>query len=142
MKAKQQLEEKIIDSYLSNKIDNGLKNGLLMFINGRSTKELNRVGNVLNNLKQLNYVNKAGARAASLKEYKLDTSNEEHVRGVFNSLVKKGFLNKEDQENYSLSDYLGIDPDILTDEEFVTLYELIKMQFGLYYGNQEVNDGI
>lgn len=139
MKAKQQLEEKIINLFLNKKIDNFYKEGLLTYLNDLSITQLNRLEEVLNNPVDLACSNKAAARIKALlqKEYQLNVLDEEHVQDVFNSLVEKGFLNVDDQKNYSLADYLSLDPDILTDEEFMHVYQLIQMKLKPYLEKRE-----
>lgn len=139
MKAKQQLEEQIIDLFLNKKINNFYKEGLLTYLNDLSVTQLNRLEEVLNNPVELAYSNKAAKRIKALfqKEYQLDDLDEERVRDVFDSLVEKGFLNVDDQKNYSLSDYLSLDPDILTDEEFMHFYRLIQMKLKPYFIKSE-----
>lgn len=134
---KKQLEEQIINLYLNNNINNDLKEKLLSTLNDCFNKQqLNRLKIVLNNPTYLKNVVSFSERQLALKEDKFDIlertiADETHARSVFNSLVKKGFINGNDQKGYSVYEYyLNLNPDTLTDEEFVTFDSFFEMQYG------------
>lgn len=135
-KMKKTLEEQIIYLYLNNNIDNNLKENLLATLNRCSSEQLNRFEILLNNPTYLKNAASFSERQLALKEDKLDIlkrtlADETHAKSVFDCLVKKGFINGNDQKGYSVyNHYMDLNPDTLTDEEFVTFDCFFEMQYG------------
>ena len=133
---KKTLEEQIIYLYLNNNIDNNLKENLLATLNRCSSEQLNRFEILLNNPTYLKNAASFSERQLALKEDKLDIlkrtlADETHAKSVFDCLVKKGFINGNDQKGYSVyNHYMDLNPDTLTDEEFVTFDCFFEMQYG------------
>ena len=133
---KKQLEEQIINLYLNNNINNNLKENLLATLSLCYSEHMNRFENILNNPTYLKNATSFSERQLALKEDKFDIlertiADETHAKSVFNSLVKKGFINGNDQKEYSVYEYyLNLNPDTLTDEEFVTFDSFFEMQYG------------
>lgn len=136
---KKQLEEQIINLYLNNNINNNLKENLLATLSLCYSEHMNRAffkfENILNNPTYLKNATSFSERQLALKEDKFDIlertiADETHAKSVFNSLVKKGFINGNDQKGYSVYEYyLNLNPDTLTDEEFVTFDGFFEIQY-------------
>lgn len=135
-KKKKTLEEQIIYLYLNNNIDNNLKENLLAILNRCSSEQLNKFEILLNNPTYLKNAASFSERQLALKEDKLDIlkrtlADETHAKSVFDCLVKKGFINENDQKGYSVyNHYMDLNPDTLTDEEFVIFDGFFEMQYG------------
>ena len=142
-KMKKTLEEQIIYLYRNNNIDNNLKETLLATLNQCSSEQLNRFEILLNNPTYLKNAASFSERQLALKEDKLDIlkrtlADETHAKSVFDCLVKKGFINGNDQKGYSVyNHYLDLNPDTLTDEEFVTFDCFFEMQIWKNFKNNE-----
>ena len=141
---KKQLEEQIINLYLNNNINNDLKEKLLSTLNDCFNKQqLNRFEILLNNPTCLKNAASFSERQLALKEDKLDIlertlADETHAKSVFDCLVKKGFINGNDQKGYSVyNHYMDLNPDTLTDEEFVTFDCFFEMQIWKNFKNNE-----
>lgn len=133
---KKKLEEQIIYLYLNNNINNNLKENLLATLSLYSSEHMNRFENILNNPTYLKNATSFNERQLALEEHKLDIlektiADETHAKSIFDSLVKKGFINGNDQKGYLVYEhYLNLNPDTLTDEEFVTFDGFLEMQYG------------
>lgn len=142
-KMKKTLEEQIIYLYRNNNIDNNLKENLLATLNRCSSEQLNRFEILLNNPTCLKNAASFSERQLALKEDKSDIlertlADETHAKSVFDCLVKKGFINGNDQKGYSVyNHYLDLNPDTLTDEEFVTFDCFFEMQIWKNFKNNE-----
>ena len=142
-KMKKTLEEQIIYLYRNINIDNNLKENLLATLNRCSSEQLNRFEILLNNPTYLKNAASFSERQLALKEDKLDIlkrtlADETHAKSVFDCLVKKGFINGNDQKGYSVyNHYMDLNPDTLTDEEFVTFDCFFEMQIWKNFKNNE-----
>jgi hypothetical protein len=131
MKTKQQLEEQIIDMYLSNKISSDTKDAKLLFLNlYPSKKGLKFIESMLKKPRELEFMRKVVDREIDLEEKGLEISDmsKEYVKSIFNSLVQKRFLKKVGKE-YALTHNSNLDPDSLSDAEALVYVKFREMVF-------------
>lgn len=133
---KKKLEEQIINLYLNNSINNNFKEKLLAILSNSFDEQLSRFQSILNNSMYLKNAANFNKRQCALEEHKLDIlerifGDETHAKSVFDSVVKKNFINGNDQKGYSVyNHYMELNPDVLTDEEFIIFDNFFEMQYG------------
>ena len=130
MKAKKQkLEEQIINAFLEKQISETLKDSMLevlaLTINEKIVlEEVERMFNNLTTFEQLKVYDKACVKKSKKTRYQvLQLDSEEHIRQLFDSLAGKGFL-EGGSTGYVITNDLSLDPNCLTDQEFLLLTEI------------------
>lgn len=129
MKAKKQkLEEQIINLYLTKQISETLKTAMLRVLAlGKKSSTLG-IEMFLNDQKNFNEMNRYmtlfAEKNKKVGDQDLELHSKEHASQLFNSLVKKGFLKLDGKGGYYLANELSLDPNDLSDQEFLLLVDV------------------
>lgn len=130
MKAKKQkLEEQVINLYLAKQISETLKTSMLQVLALGIKESTLGIEMFLNNQKKFNemkrYMTLFAEKNQKVGDQDLDLHSQEHTVQLFNSLAKKGFLKLDDRGGfYIANDLLSLDPNDLSDQEFLLLTEI------------------
>lgn len=129
MKAKKQkLEEQVINLYLAKQISETLKTSMLQVLALGIKESTLGIEMFLNDQKKFNEMNRYMTLFAEknnkVGDQDLDLHSQEHIAQLFNSLAKKGFLKLDDRGGYYHANDLSLDPNDLSDQEFLLLIDI------------------
>lgn len=129
MAKKQKLEEQVINLYLAKQISESLKTSMLQVLasqNKKATLGIEIFLNDQNSFDKMNrYMTLFAEKNQKVGDQDLELHSEEHTGQLMNSLAKKGFLIRSGKDGfYIANDLLYLDPNDLSDQEFLLLSEI------------------